>query len=63
MLNIDLASFFFILVFSALFFLAIRGLLIWYWKINDLIQNQYSQNRILRSILEEIKKLSDKKEE
>ena len=36
--------------------LIIRELVMWYWKINVMIENQNRQSALLDSILEEIKK-------
>jgi len=63
MSNIDYAGFFLIMLFFILISLAMRELVIWYWKINDLIQNQNQQKRILQSILDEIKIMNDPKDE
>lgn len=38
--------------------LLIREIVMWYWKINDLIRNQIEQKQILESIRDEIKKIN-----
>lgn len=36
-----------------MFFLAGRELMLWYWKINQVIENQNETNRLLSEILKE----------
>jgi ABC-type transport system involved in cytochrome bd biosynthesis fused ATPase/permease subunit len=43
-------------------FLICRELICWYWKLNAIVANQKQQSETLKSILEEIKKLSPKAE-
>ncbi|HEY9048260.1 MAG TPA: hypothetical protein VIN08_20275 [Ohtaekwangia sp.] len=46
--------------FCILLFLALRALFLWYWKINEIVNNQKTQIRLLSDLLQEIKKNSTK---
>ncbi|SKB38118.1 hypothetical protein SAMN05660226_01040 [Parapedobacter luteus] len=46
----EIVAFVFILAISIAVFFAIRGILLWYWKVDTLVKNQEEANQILRSI-------------
>lgn len=52
----------FIIVFYGLFFLAIRGIVLWYFRINDRLDNQERQIELLKAIHLELKLLRRKED-
>jgi large-conductance mechanosensitive channel len=52
------ADFITVIVFifiSIMVFLAIRNIMLWYWKVNDILQNQEKQTILLAEIAELLK--------
>lgn len=49
-----------VLVISVLIILAIREIVMWYWKINEIKNSLHQQEESLESILKELKNLNDK---
>jgi hypothetical protein len=39
-----------------LFFLLIRAIVLWYWKIDKIVENQQIQIRILQEVLDSLRK-------
>jgi hypothetical protein len=56
----ELLVFLLMLAISIGLFLALRALVLWYWKIDKLVTNQEIQNGLLRNLVHSIEKLSDK---
>lgn len=50
-----------LLVVAAIFFFFIRGVLLWYWKVNDIVKNQEETNQLLRSIVRNMESKDDYK--
>ena len=46
---------FFIIALIILLFLALRALVLWYWKITAIVENQQQQNKLLSEILAVLK--------
>lgn len=50
------------LVITVLIFLAIRAIMLWYWRINEIIANQQKTNLYLEVLLNELRKKPPQKE-
>ncbi|WP_229738780.1 hypothetical protein [Parapedobacter pyrenivorans] len=48
-----------VLAFSILLFFAIRGVFLWYWKVDIILKNQEETNRLLRGIARHLESRSD----
>lgn len=48
-----------VLAVSILIFLLIRGILLWYWRVNDIVNNQSAQSMLLQ---EQVKLLAEQNE-
>lgn len=51
-----------LLVFVGLVFI-VREVVMWYWKINTIVENLEAQNRLLKSIKEELQKSNARNQE
>lgn len=49
-----------IIVVSFLFMLAIREIVMWYWKINQIKDSLHNQDEYLKTIQDELKELNSK---
>jgi CHASE3 domain sensor protein len=47
-----------IIGFCFMLFLALRAVVLWYWKINEIVNNQQQQIRLLTDLLKETRKNS-----
>ncbi len=47
-----------IIGFCLMLFLALRAVVLWYWKINEIVNNQQQQIRLLTDLLKETRKNS-----
>lgn len=50
-----LLVFIFFIAITICFFLLIRALVLWYWKITTIVENQQKQNKLLSEILTALK--------
>jgi hypothetical protein len=46
-------------IFIGLFFL-FRGILLWYWRVNDVTKNHDERNQLLRSVVRDLESRDDK---
>lgn len=54
--GLDFTTLLIVIGTTVLFFLVIRELVTWYWKMNKIVRIQKEQNQILLEILDEIKR-------
>lgn len=45
----------FLVLFIILLFLALRAIVLWYWKVTVIVENQQQQNKLLAEILTALK--------
>jgi hypothetical protein len=53
----ELIVFLIIIAICICIFLALRALVLWYWKVDRIVTNQEIQNRLLQDLVQSINKL------
>lgn len=52
-------AFIFVFAIAVGLFLLFRGVVLWYWKVNDIVKNQEETNRLLKSIARSLESKED----
>ncbi len=55
----DFIAFVVVLVIAAIVFFFLRGVMLWYWKIDTIVKNQEETNRLLKSTLRRLESKDD----
>lgn len=53
-------AFIFVFAIAVGLFLLFRGVILWYWKVNDIVKNQEETNRLLKSIVRNLESKDDR---
>ena len=61
--TLDMKNIIIIIIFAIFFWLLIRDIKCWYYRINEIIDEQKKQTEILNTILTKINSLSDEKKD
>lgn len=55
----EFIAFIFALVVAIGLFLAIRGIVLWYWKVDTIVKNQEETNHLLRAMVRTLESKND----